>query len=103
MNLTKQRKQIKRDYSRAVREACKVVELLARELLLANPDMDEFIMGMGRWMIVLKNGDYIHDEQQYKYPKLKRLNVFIDDWDKYLCITGCPIRFTAKGKAKYDW
>ena len=108
-------KQIEREYVNAVKLALWLVETEARKILRAHDNLDEFIMGMGRYFFTRKPGslrsdgskvskeesEIIYDEP--KYIASSRLVKFIGSWDEYLKLTGCPMRFTANGSVVTDW
>ena len=84
------------------------MEQRAREVLAANHEFDEFIMGMGIWTIRDRDGNLYGsgDGVEYKdrFPRLA-------DFDDLMCklddcgvdVTGIPMRFTATGKKRTDW
>ena len=73
----------------------------ARKILKDNPDLKEFIMGMGIWNFTSKCG-YDIDVHNPKDPRFNKLADFINRWDD-LKITGIPVRFTATNEAKHTW
>lgn len=96
---------VRRHYEAAQSQALKIVEAKARAILRKHPNLTEFVMSMGLWSFVAANGDS-HLPGFYTTPKYindSSLTTFICDWDKYLKLTGCPMRFTATGKKITDW
>jgi len=93
--------EIRKHYDRAHNLAFRATVKKARRILQQHSNLDEFIMGMGRWMFTEKGkpGHLSDGERAYFHP----LEIFLKQWDNELKITGCPVRFTAKGKAVYDW
>lgn len=87
----------------------KEVERLARLVLLNNPKLREFIMGMGSFFFTDSKDEIIHtsmgnnDSRLNRLKGYKRLVKFVEQFDSQLKITGTPMRFTAKGKKITDW
>ena len=101
-------------FGKAEKEASKVVEKMARDILNRHEELDEFIMGMGTYLFTYKKGGNLDPKTQkmnlsgkYIYsdskPFLKPLNSFIDKWDETLRMTGETLRFTAKGSRVTKW
>lgn len=99
--------QIESHLANAYTLACNEVERLARKILAAHPNLNEFFMMSGAYFFIHKNGDYVHP-YRYKttndgycktdtYKYFADLNRFIDKYDEKLGIRGTPMRFTAKG------
>lgn len=105
-------------YNKAFELASLKVEQIARQILVEHKELDEFIMGMGRYFFTYKSkkrkgehlsgyiekmnksGRYYYEDSE---PFLKPLNEFISEWDDYLKITGDAMRFTATGVKVTDW
>jgi hypothetical protein len=109
------KKSINFHYNTARKIALVRVEKLARTILRNHPQYNEFVMAMGTYFFTLKGSDnnvdtitssmnasynYVYNDT-YKY--FKPLNDFIGEWDKYLKLTGEPMRFTVKGKKVSNW
>ena len=62
-----------------------------------NEKLKEFVMGMGTYFFTFTDGS-----TAYEY-KCESLDNFISKWDKYLKITGEPMRFTKKSRVIEDW
>ena len=78
-------------------ELCLIeIEKMAREILLKNKKLKEFVMAMGTYFFSYKKGGVAHDFED---------KCFDDFMDKYsdLNLTGVPMRFTAKGDIVTDW
>jgi len=78
-------------------ELCLVeIERMARNILLKNKKLSEFIMVMGTYTFTRKDRNYLHDFED---------SVFDSFMDKYsdLNLMGIPMRFTAKGDVVTDW
>ena len=86
-------------YDRARSIGVFLVEKYAREGLRNNPDLGEFVMGMGCDCFWTADGDEQVDTE-YASPNLAQLLL---DWDEYLKLTGEPMRFTADGPVRRDW
>ena len=91
-------KKFERLYSAASREVSKEVEHIARKHLLANPNLTEFIMGMGTYGFMADKPRGIDYD-----AGCEELNDLIAEWDNLLKITGEPMRFTATGEKRSDW
>jgi len=85
-------------YDAACSMALEEVERYARKILKDNPDIHEFIMGMGTWDFK-SNEKWLDNED----PRFEPLLDLISKWDKSLYITGNPMRFTATGPKITDW
>jgi hypothetical protein len=86
--------------NRADEIAMAEVERLARQVLKRCTSFDEFVMGMGIASFTLKDGRSVFTGE---VKAAKKLNDFLSRWDRDLKLTGSPIRFTAEGKAYFDW
>ena len=87
-------------YLKAHDMAMATVEKKARAILSKHPNLDEFIMAMGRWNFTYKT----ESDSYYGQPKyMKGLDKFINEWDDVLKLTGDPVRFTAIGETRKDW
>lgn len=96
------RSQITLHYRKAATIATKLAVQRARKILKDHPNLDEFIMGMGRWMFTIKGVRDYHlssGDRAYFAP----LESLLREWDESLHITGYTVRFTATGRPKYDW
>lgn len=106
-------KQVKEHYNKAVEIALENVEKMARNILRRHKHIDYFVMAMGTYYFVDKNGNivdthtevyrnggYSHDDAKAYF---KPLNDFIGRWNEYLKLTGNPMKLTAKGKIITDW
>lgn len=88
--------------STVTKTALDIVEREARLILQENKDLGEFIMGMGTWFFTTKiTGEANYDTDEY--TSSGELSEFIAEWDEELCLTGNPMRFTAKGKKRTNW
>ena len=106
--------------------AIKLIKNEAREILIDDPDLDEFIMAMGSCFFTLKEGgkydsnSYTDEEwEEYcesdEYVSSYYNNIgnddnfqekffeMIDDLDEKFNVMGYPVRFTAKSKEVHDW
>ena len=61
-------------------------------------ELDEYIMGMGRYLFTIKP-----DRDSGHVPKCKLLEIFLNEWDSEFCFTGNPMRFKADGKIITNW
>lgn len=98
MNKATASEKIQTLHSQASAIASAEVIRLARKILKANSDLEEFIMGMGTWFFSNKDGDNVSTG-----PEFKELDDFISEWDETIRITGEPMRFTANGEIRRDW
>ena len=78
------------------------VERLARAELKRNPKLTTFTMAMGSYFFIGEieysdEDDILHDYEA------KELDDFIAEYDKDLCMTGCPMHFTATGEKITQW
>lgn len=94
-------KKIQYHLDKAYEAAEQEIERLARKILLAHPNLDEFVCAMGSVGFTLKNkeGELNLDERAYFKP-LYDLFVKFDD---SLGLSGIPMRFTATGPTITDW
>ena len=93
-------KQIEYYLAEAEKLASEKVKRLARAILKKNKNLNEFVMGMGTWFFVHKDGRNC-DESDYK--SLQEFSDFIREYDNILKITGEPMRFTAEGEKITNW
>lgn len=72
------------------------IEIMARNILIKNKKLNEFVMAMGTYFFTYKKGGIAHDFED---------SFFEEFMDKYshLNLTGIPMRFTAKGDVVTDW
>jgi hypothetical protein len=88
---------ILRLYNEGRKEGLKLVEIIARQHLKENPDLKEFVMGMGTYMFTNKDGDVDYKKNN---PDLDKL---ISEWDSYYYLTGEPMRFALNSSIVTDW
>lgn len=105
MNLPQIKKEISRLFNEMDKLALPFVEAEARKILARHSNLDEFIMGMGRWFFTDKKGNHVTDTYgpPVKYVRDSKLANFISEWDELLRITGNPMRFTATGPKITNW
>lgn len=72
----------------------------ARTILQSNPDLVEFIKGMGRWFFVDTNGEYHTDVDD---KRLVEIGELIEMWREPFQTTGNPVRFTTNGPEITNW
>lgn len=98
-------KKIQRHYNTAVKLAMEEVERLARLAMSQDPVLEEFIMGMGTFGFAerLYPKQTIYHDDPKKHPAIKPLWDFIEEWDRYMCLTGNAMRFTATGPVVREW
>ena len=106
-------KQIETHLDAARSIACNEVERMARKILTDHQNLDEFVMRMGAYFFTYKDESKaaIHPYNKYScgygyndtFKYLKPLNDFIREWNSTLCLTGIPMRFTAKGPKTTNW
>jgi hypothetical protein len=72
------------------------IEKMARNILLKNKKLSEFIMAMGTYTFTRKDRNYLHDFEDSGFDS------FMDKYSD-LNLTGIPMRFTAKGDVVTDW
>jgi len=105
--------------------AIKVIVEEARKILKADPDLNEFIMGMGSCFFTYKDGSkydifsytdeqfdqmsddghdwygadkgILHDRFQPEFMEMT------DDMNSKFHVLGYPVRFTADGEENHDW
>lgn len=77
------------------------VETIARRILKDNPQLDEFIMGMGVWFFTTKKGENLSWDNKRGY--IEPMIHFLNKWNENLHLTGIPMRFTAEGPKVTDW
>lgn len=95
------KKQINDLLSRASDLASAEVKRLAREILAAHPNLDEFIMAMGGCLFSVKNSRELISPHEKDYMKV--LNEFLEEFDGDLKITGESIRFRLNGPECTEW
>ena len=83
--------------------ALEMVETEARKILRAYPNLKEFIMAMGTWFFTTVNPTASNKDCFSKMKYLNELKDFFDQWDSKYKLTGCPMRFTAKGEKITYW
>ena len=94
--------QIEIHLDKALKLAEKEAEKIARKILKENPELKEFVMGMGSWFFKVKEGNEnigYNDDIEFLEPFKK----FMDKYDDVLGISGMLMRFTAKGKKITKW
>lgn len=97
--------QIEALFNQAVAIGLKHVETIARDILKTHPELTEFTMAMGSYTFTESRPDNAvgielgGDERDFFKP----LFDFMNDWDKYLKLTGSPMRFTADGPVVTEW
>lgn len=72
------------------------IQEMAREILLHNLKLKEFIMAMGTYFFTYKKGGVANDFED------KNFDEFMDKYE-FLNLTGIAMRFTAKGDVVTDW
>ena len=88
---------------KATKLATDEVEKMARQILINHKKLKEFIMAMGTWFFVDRNGNNVDFYDVKQYTALESLHSFICKWDSELKITGEPMRFTATGPKIIEW
>ncbi len=105
---------------RASDEALRLVEKEARRILAENPNLDEFVIGMGRWFFTYRVGITVRSPDDYEdiliddnndivcrgdaiFDVFDTLDTFIGKYDDLLHVTGGTMRFTATGPKKTTW
>lgn len=92
--------QIRKDYDAVVTLALQEVEDRARRILRRHPPLTDFVMAMGTAFFLTTDGSTLDPhERAYMRP----LADFLVEWDDFLHLTGCPMRFTAEGDRVTDW
>ena len=96
-------------YNAARADAIALLEQRARAVMRAHPECKEFICCMGSAFFVVNCPEAIDGEDNvtpgdrgapaYMEPVAELL----DEWDKYLKLTGEGFRFTARGPIVRDW
>lgn len=75
------------------------VERLARLVLQNEPRFKEFVMAMGGWFFVDDRGELVD-----RHESMVQLANFIGEFDRYLKLTGNPMRFEGyHGQIVRDW
>lgn len=94
-------------YDKAYSLAVELIESRARSLMHEYPELEEFIMAMGRASFIYKGDDISPDELDVKcgvkYSRSKPFADLIYKYDEMFNITGEPMRFTAEGPKVTDW
>jgi len=91
--------EIERHFRAASRAASKEVERRARRILADNPDLREFVMGMGCYSFWDLQGNALDGDD----PRTEAVDDLIMEWDCCLRITGETMRFTATGPKITSW
>lgn len=91
--------QIEKHHEETVKMALELLEHKARVILKAHPNLQEFVMAMGTFFFTDRDGHPVNNPPWYMQP----VHDLIDDWDRRLCLTGAPMRFTATGPIRHDW
>lgn len=90
---------VRRLYREAERLSLKLVEGKARRVLRKNPHLKEFVMAMGTWLFVHRDGGVVVDTPYCARGLAKLINELDDTYH----LTGHPMRFTADGPVVTDW
>lgn len=89
---------IQKLFDKAVEQA--LFELLTEvEAVFKEKKYSRFVMAMGTWFFVDKNGDIIDDLK----PAMKKVDKIIDEWDRYLKLTGNAIMIDRNLLKCYHW
>jgi len=94
--------QIEYHYQQACEIALKEVERRARLAMREGPRLIEFVNAMGISFFTTEEDGYA-EENLIKYPAAKPTMDLICEWDQYLKLSGCPMRFTADGPVERNW
>jgi hypothetical protein len=82
----------------------KLIESVARDILIEHSEFYEFVMAMGTAFFTDHNNQtYSISENSKKLKDIKFLFYIISEFDNTLHLTGEPMRFTACGKKITDW
>ena len=113
--LTNLRNSVSSQYEKACDNALKVVEILARKIMTDNPDFCDFCMAMGSWSFSYEVGSFNEFMEENRTSRklvekdlfefeFEELDEFINEWDRYLKLTGNPVRIdNAKAPIVTDW
>ena len=92
--------------------AINLIEKEARKILVADPELQEFIMAMGSCYFTTTNPDRgyrinsgtgILDETDKEEDFQLEFFEMIYELNDQFKVTGCPMRFTAKGELNNNW
>jgi len=86
-------------YNTARNFALRCLETEARNVLRANPDLDEFILAMGTWTWEAKDGHRVDCSEE----RFQSVNDILEEWDNLLGLSGEGVRFTADGPRVTHW
>jgi len=94
-------KDIEFHFHKAESIALALLEQRARKILSRHTNLSEFVMCMGSAFFVNRHGEIIHlsDAPKYCNPVI----AILDEWDRYLHLTGTSMRFTATGSVVTEW
>jgi hypothetical protein len=95
----KTQKDMKRHFDAAFNIGLEIIERRARKILRSRRDLTEFVMAMGAYTFVDKNGNVVEGHPRWMDP----IENFLAEWDDYLHLTGSGMRFTADGPVTTSW
>lgn len=73
----------------------------ARATMRRAPTLTEFVIGMGTWFFVDRDGAYLDGD--CSLVCVQRFADFIDRWNPHFYLTGGAMRFTVDGPVVRDW
>lgn len=106
--------ELEQSYDALCLHAEEILVELARKTMRRCSTLHEFVIGMGEWFFVDKNGNYISLEE-YRSSSVsdywnlrpdKRVTEvadFIGKWDSVFHLTGASMKFTKNGPITRDW
>jgi hypothetical protein len=90
-------------YNQAVDEAMRQVEEMVREAFKQDSRLTDFVLAMGSATFSAKRIGIIDDNYTDKYPAIKPVFDFLDEWDDYLKLSGAGVWFKRDGSTLTDW
>lgn len=86
-------KMIEYHFEKACEIALRDVEEIAKNILL-NPEYEDicnYWQAMGSWRFTDSDNNSIDERYYYKYPEIKKIEAIMDEWNRYLKLTGVPV------------
>ena len=90
-------------YNQTVKEALKTIENLVKIAFSEDTRLTDFVLAMGSYTFHAKRKGIIDHYDFDKYPAIRPVFEFIDEWDEYLKLSGAGIWFKSDGTKITDW
>lgn len=90
-------------YNQAVNEAMNEIEEMVKKAFIEDSRLTDFVMAMGSTTFHAKRRGIIDDTNTDKYPAIKPIFDFMDEWDEYLKLSGAGIWLKRDGTKLTNW